>query len=404
MSELLETFSLEDPMTSTAEQGSSTDSLPDFDMDMDFDIDSLDLPADLSDIPTGGMDLSTPSLDLSVSDLDSNFNPDTGLFNSGPSFNSFDSQFAPPPMMPQQFMPMYTPQYPFGYMPPPGYMLVPAFYSQQPMMPMMQPPMQMPMQNPSFSFTPTPDVPAFPSFDLDSSEPMSDVSVSTSARRSHRNAGKKTTYEDTPTPSPTPTPVKRQKISRPKIQRPAIDLAGPISVLTDGCDAPIKDMLAIANRSAAVRRADAKKAGKILRPLNSFVCYRAAYADRVKQWASKNSHQDLSIILGQSWKIEPKNIRDFYINCAELDRANHNEAFPHYKFNPGKPGKSGASKKSARSVRTASPGSDDEPTPRPNKTQQLVPLPLTDEDDEMTSLFGDSPAPTPSKYNFRRRL
>ncbi|KAI4715456.1 hypothetical protein E4T48_08373 [Aureobasidium sp. EXF-10727] len=414
MSELLENFSLEDLMTPTAEQGSSTDTLPDFDMDidmdMDFDFDSLDLPADLSDIPTGGMDLSTPSLDLSVSDLDSNFNPDTGLFNSGSSFNSFDSsnmsQFASP-MMSQQFMPVNPPQNPFGFIPPPGYMLVPDpnFYPQQPMMPMMQPPMQMPMQDPSFSVTPTPDAPASTSVDLDGPESMSDVSVSTPVRRSYRTATKKISYEDSPTPSPSPKPVKRQKVSRPKTQRPAFELAEPISVLTDGLDVPIKDMLAFANRSAVVRRAEAKKVGKIPRPLNSFVCYRAAYADRVKQWASKNCHQDVSAILGPSWKIESKEIKDFYINCAWLDSTNHMKAFPDYKFNPAKPGKSGVSKKSARSVQIASPESDDEPTPRPNKKKQhTIPFPTDDEDDDMLSVFGSSPAPTPSKYNLRQWL
>ncbi|KAI4723957.1 hypothetical protein E4T49_08319 [Aureobasidium sp. EXF-10728] len=416
MSELLENFSLEDLMTPTAEQGSSTDTLPDFDMDMDmnmdldFEIDSLDLPADLSDISTGGMNLSTPSLDFSVSDLDSNSNPDTGLFNSASSFNSFDSsnmsQFDPP-MMPQQFISAYPPQVPFGFMPPPGYMLVPVsnFYPQQPMMPMMQPPMQMPMQNPSFSFTPTPDAPASTSVDLDGAESMSDVSVSTPVRRSHRTATKKISYEDSPTPSPSPKPVKCQKVSLPKIQRPAFELAGPISVLTDGLDVPIKDMLDVANRSIVVRRAEAKRAGKITRPPNPFLFYRAAYADRVKQWASKNNHQDLSIILGQSWKIESKEIKDFYRNCSKLEKTNHMKAFPDYKFNPAKPGKSGVSKKPARSVRTASPESNDEPTPRPSKRKQhTIPLPTDDKDDDMLSVFGSSPAPTPSKYNLRRKL
>ncbi|KAG9528199.1 hypothetical protein KCU93_g4512, partial [Aureobasidium melanogenum] len=393
MSDLLENFSVEDLLTPTAEQSPSTISLPDLDLsNTDYDFEFSDLP----DIPD---DLSIPSIDSSVSSyFDSSFNADTGLFNnSGSSFNSFASsnigQFTLQP-----FMPMYPPQYPipttaFGYQPPPGFMLVPApnFYAQQPM-PMMQPPFQMPMQNPSFTFAPAPDAPAFPSFNLEP-EPMSGVSVSTPVRRSRRTAGKKTSYDDSPCPSPTPvTPVKRQKVSRPKkaekpkIEKPAFELAAPMSVLTADSDLPIKNMLAFAYRSDALRLSEAKQAGKILRCLNSFMCYRAAYADRIKQWASVDNYQTVSRIAGASWKLEPDEVRNFYIQCAELDRANHRKAFPSYKFDPKK---KPASKKTSRSTRSPSPDeSDDEPTPKPNKMRKLAPR--------------ICPSP-PSKYNLRRR-
>lgn len=415
MSELLENFSIEDLMTTTAEQDSATVCLPDLDLnhDMDLDFDISDFPADVpSDIHD--IDFSTPSVDLSLSsdsdfsfDTDFNIDPnfDTDLSNPGLGFNSFGSnntnQFAAL-MMPQQFMP--APQYPypsFGFQPPPpGYMLVPVpVYGQQPMMPimpMMQPPMQIPIQNPSFSFTPTSDAPAFPSFDdLPSSfgepesEPMSAVSASapTPSRTSRRNVGKKTTYKDPSTPS---TPVRRRKTTRSKPKRPAFEIAAPISVLTDGSDIPIKDMVAFVTRSATIRRDEAAKSGKIPRSLNSFVCYRLAYSARIKQWASKDSHQEVSIIAGASWKIEPQSVREFYTNCAELDRANHTKAFPDYKYAP--------TKKPARSDSPAT-DDDDEPTPRPNKRRYLTPLPSDDEDDH---IFVTSAAPTP-KYNLRRR-
>jgi len=399
MSELLENFSPED--------------LLELDMDLDFDI--SDFSTDISsDIPTDGPDLSTPSVDLSLpsdSDFDFNFNSDTGLFTSGLGFNSFGStntnQYAAPPMMMPMPMPMYAPQFPsFGYQAPPGYMLVPApvFYGQQPMMPMMQPPMQMPM-NSSFSFTPTPDAPAFPGFDdlssfdsfssfdnlssFDEPQPMSAVSAPapTPSRTSRRNAGKKTTYTDPPTPT---APAKRQKTTRAKPAKAAFDLAAPISVLTEGSKIPVKDMLAVATRSADVRRAEAAaKSGKISRSLNSFVCYRAAYANRIKKHFSKTDYQAVSIIAGASWKLETESIRKFYINCAEVDKANHVEAFPDYKYAPTK-----------KPARSDSPETDDEPTPRPNKRRHLTPLFSDDEDD---NIFVTSAAPTPSKYNLRRR-
>jgi hypothetical protein len=396
MSELLGNFSFEDLMTPTAEQDSSTVSLSDLDMSLDLDM--SDFPTDLSDIPTDGIDFSTPSVDFSVStDSDFSFNSESGLFDSGLGFNSFGSfdQFAQPPMMPQQFMPVFAPQIPypsFGYQAPPGFILVPAapvFYGQQPMM---QLPMQMPMQNPSFSFTPAPDAPIYPDFEesvfpssdessfpgFDDLEPLSAISAPTpvnKSRKSRRTARKETS------PSPA-TPAKHQKSSRSKTtEKVTYMLAAPISVLTAESDIPLKDMLAFANRSVAIRQAEANKSGKIPRPSNSFVCYRSAYADRVMKWASKNSHQNVSVITGSSWQIESETVRRFYMNCADIDKANHLQAFPGWKYNPKHP---------------APPESDDdEPTPRPNKKRYLTPH----EDVEIVS-----PAPTPGKYNLRRRL
>lgn len=402
MSEFLENFTIEDLITPTAEQSSSTTiSLP------DLDISSMNLDFDSSDFPDFSDHLSLPSVDSSVAScFDTAFNLDTELFNnSGSSFNSFASsnmdQFAP-----QQFMPMYPPQYSyptpaFGYQPPPGSMLVPApgFYAQQtmmPVMPMMQPPMQMPTQNPSFSFAPPPDAPAFSNFGVgvDEPEPMSDITVSTPIRRSRRTAGKKTTYQDSPGPSP--TPVKRRKVSRPKkVETTAFELAAPLSVLTADSDMPLKNMITFSSRSVAVRLAEAKKAGKILRPSNAFMCYRSAYSDRIKQWASDDSHQTVSRVAGASWKLEPENVRNLYTHSAELDKINHLTAFPGYKFNP-------KLRKASRSARAASPETDDQPIPTPNK-KQLARIPANNADDEVTSLFGESSTPTPSKYNLHRR-
>jgi hypothetical protein len=396
MSELLGNFSFEDLMTPTAEQDSSTVSLSDLDMSLDLDM--SDFPTDLSDIPTDGIDFSTPSVDFSVStDSDFSFNSDSGLFDSGLGFNSFGSfdQFAQPPMMPQQFMPMFVPQIPyssFGYQAPPGFMLVPAppvFYGQQPMM---QLPMQMPVQDSGFSFTPPSVAPVFPDFDesafpsfdepsftsFDEPEPMSAISAPTPVDKSRRSRKIARKF------SASPAPTTRQKASRSKT---AYELAAPISVLTAESDIPLKDMLAFANRSVAIRHAEANKAGKIPRPSNSFVTYRSAYAGRVMEWAMKDNHQNVSVILGSSWKIESETVRRFYTHCAEIDKANHLKAFPGWKYNPKKP---------SRSTRTASPESDDdEPTPRPSKKRYLTPH----EDVEMVS-----PAPTPGKYNLRRRL
>jgi hypothetical protein len=414
MSELLENFSIEDLMTSTVEQ-SSIVCLSDLDLsldrDLDLDLDMSDFPADLFDISTDSFDFSTPSVELSFTDSDLDFNPGSGSLNSDLGLNSFGSsdQFAQPSVIPQQFMPMYAPQYPYSsFGCPPGFMLVPAppvFYGQQPIMPMMQPSMQMPVQNPSFSFTLTSGTPVYPSFsfDLDEAElmsaissvdgvpaissacdvpaiiPVSDVPASTPVKKSRK------------TRETAAAPVKRQKVARSKTAEKSVyELAAPMSVLTADSDIPLRDMLAFANRSVAIRHAEVKKkSGRIPRPCNSFVCYRSAYADRVMQWGSNNSHQNVSTVAGSSWRIESEDVRRFYMNVAEIDIVNHLTAFPGWVYNP--------QKKPSRSTRTASPESDDddEPTPRPNKKRHLTPL---DEDDDMFS-----PTPTPSKYNLRHR-
>ena len=214
MSELLENFNPELLMTPIAEQGSRTESqtelpIPSDGLDFDFsdmdlsDIPELDfdVPTTISDIPTGGFDFAPCEFPASSQ---SDLNP-LGYTNSGFPINPFDGsnfgQYGPPPVMPQQYMPMYAPQYQyayphFGYQPPPGYMLVPTYG--QPMLPMMQAPMSMPMQAPGFSFTPAPQAPMFPTPIADDVD-MSDVS-STPLRRSGRKAGKKTTYSAPATP------------------------------------------------------------------------------------------------------------------------------------------------------------------------------------------------------------
>jgi hypothetical protein len=388
MSELLENFSIEDLMTPTVEQGSMTVSLSNLDLsldrDLNMDLDMSDFPVDLSDVSTDGFDFSATPVDFSLTGSDFVFNSDSGSFKSL-GFNSFGSanQFAQPHMMSQQFMPMYAPQYPYpSFGCPPGFMLVsapPVFYGQQPMMPvmpMMQPSMQMPVQNPIFSFTPAPDAPVYPNFNFDEAKLMSAISSVDDIPATTSIFDIPVTTSEFDVPASTPVkksrktretaaaPAKRQKVARSKTaEKPTYELAAPISVLTADSDIPLRDMLAFANRSVAVRHAEAeKKSGKIPRPSNSFVCYRSAYADRVMQWGSKNCHQNVSRITGSSWRIESEDVRRFYMNVAEIDRANHLLAFPGYKYNPQK-----------------------KPSPE-------------SEDDDMFS-----PAPTPSKYNLRRR-
>lgn len=128
-----------------------------------------------------------------------------------------------------------------------------------------------------------------------------------------------------------------------KRRSPRVDKSGPIvtaplSVLTkDMVHIPIRDMEAWVTRTAETRREEAAaRDGKVARPMNSFMLYRSAYAERTKEWCAQNNHQVVSRASGQSWPLEPKEIRDLYERYAAIERDNHQKAHPDYKFAPNK--------------------------------------------------------------------
>ncbi|KAG2418248.1 hypothetical protein HFD88_001349 [Aspergillus terreus] len=116
------------------------------------------------------------------------------------------------------------------------------------------------------------------------------------------------------------------------------DLPGPLSELTKHMThIPVKDMGAWVHRPVEVRLQEVtKKNGKIARPMNSFMLYRSAYAERTKQWISQNNHQEVSAAAGISWKLEPPEIREKYEMLANIEKKNHIKAHPSYRFSPSK--------------------------------------------------------------------
>jgi hypothetical protein len=109
--------------------------------------------------------------------------------------------------------------------------------------------------------------------------------------------------------------------------------------LTKDYTIPVKDMETWVNRPIEARLEEAeKKNGHIARPMNSFMLYRSAYADRVKQYCRENNHQIVSQVSGASWPLEPKEIREMYEKYASIERDNHQAAHPDYKFAPNKSG------------------------------------------------------------------
>ncbi|KAK5134150.1 hypothetical protein LTR08_006925 [Meristemomyces frigidus] len=126
---------------------------------------------------------------------------------------------------------------------------------------------------------------------------------------------------------------KKSKLDRSKTPK----LTAPLSVLTKDLSTPCKDMDAWVHRSAETRRKEVEKRnGYVTRPMNSFMLYRSAYADRTKAWCVQNNHQVVSSVSGESWPMEPQEVRDQFNEWSKIERANHAAAHPEYKFSPSK--------------------------------------------------------------------
>lgn len=103
---------------------------------------------------------------------------------------------------------------------------------------------------------------------------------------------------------------------------------------------PIEDIEAYVNRSTEERLREVREGkhpGKIKRPMNAFMLYRKAYQARTKDWCLHNNHQVVSQVCGDSWPLEPPELRERFIEWARIERENHQRAHPGYKFTPSKP-------------------------------------------------------------------
>lgn len=123
----------------------------------------------------------------------------------------------------------------------------------------------------------------------------------------------------------------RQAIDKSTVPK----LTAPLSELTKIYEhIPIKDMEAWSTRPLEERVLERGKGGRVRRPMNSFMLYRAAYAERCQVWCARNDRQTTSTICGASWKLEPPEIKEYYINCATVEARNHLNAHPDYCYNP----------------------------------------------------------------------
>jgi hypothetical protein len=134
--------------------------------------------------------------------------------------------------------------------------------------------------------------------------------------------------------------IKKAKKDKAKPENRIAKLTEPLSELTKGWDhVPIVDIEAYVNRSAEERRkevAEGKIPGKVKRPMNSFMLYRKAYQNRTKDWCLQNNHQVVSQVCGDSWPLEPESVREQFNEWSRIERENHQNAHPGYKFSPSK--------------------------------------------------------------------
>lgn len=99
---------------------------------------------------------------------------------------------------------------------------------------------------------------------------------------------------------------------------------------------PSKDMVSWVLRSMEVRMVEANRKQKIARPMNAFMLYRTAYFQPIKTYLMEN-HQILdgsivSQVAGQCWASEPESVREFYKVLADVERNNHFESHPGYRY------------------------------------------------------------------------
>jgi hypothetical protein len=151
--------------------------------------------------------------------------------------------------------------------------------------------------------------------------------------------------------SPKPKAKKVKKEKKVKAENKIARLEHPLSELTkDWTHVPVVDIDAYVNRSAEIRRQEVeegKNPGKVKRPMNSFMLYRKAYQNRTKNWCLQNNHQVVSQVCGDSWPLEPDSVRAQFNEWARIERQNHQNAHPGYKFSPAKAGTAKAPKRKA---------------------------------------------------------
>lgn len=125
----------------------------------------------------------------------------------------------------------------------------------------------------------------------------------------------------------------------PKLLPPEYQLDVPFTLIDhDWGNIPLKQVDKRATWSKEERKKQAtKKDGHISRPMNAFLLYRSAWADRCKSYFGLSNHQYVSQILGASWSMESAAVKDQWKALSTLESDNHKVHLPDYRYQPSKP-------------------------------------------------------------------
>lgn len=127
-------------------------------------------------------------------------------------------------------------------------------------------------------------------------------------------------------------PKKQDRL--PVIQRPLSELAGGYPSVE------VPDIAAYVERPKEDRlrevAEDKKDPGKIKRPMNSFMLYRKAYQNLAKALSHEQHHNIISQVAGDGWRMEPEHVRKQFENWSTIEKENHHNTYPNYKFAPTK--------------------------------------------------------------------
>ncbi|ROT37026.1 hypothetical protein SODALDRAFT_213417 [Sodiomyces alkalinus F11] len=133
----------------------------------------------------------------------------------------------------------------------------------------------------------------------------------------------------------------RKKKDKSKATKKIDEIRIPLSELAEEHpEVLVADIDAYVNRPAEERMREveqSKTPGKIKRPMNAFMLYRKAYQNLAKSLCTQNNHQMVSQVCGSGWPLEPEHVRGQFNEWAKIERMNHQEAHPGYKFTPSKP-------------------------------------------------------------------
>jgi hypothetical protein len=133
----------------------------------------------------------------------------------------------------------------------------------------------------------------------------------------------------------------------------------------------VVDLEAFVNRSSKERQEEVKRGktpGKVGRPMNSFMLYRKPYRHIADTMSEQRNNRTISQIIGHSWQVESKEVKDRFAALAKTNMQSHKNAFPGYKFQSSSDEKT---KRKSSNPSSTDESSNDEPSPSKGRPLKL---------------------------------